>query len=217
MAIFSSKSPKTAAVIVAHPDDETLWAGGTILTHPSWTWHIVTLCRASDPDRAPKFSKALHGLGASGKMGDLDDGPEQVPLDAADVQRAIMDVLPSRSFDLLISHSPTGEYTRHLRHEECSRAAIALWNAGMLSADELWAFAYEDGGRQYFPRPIEGASIYTVLSEPVWLKKYGIITTTYGFPPDSFEAQTTPHAEAFWRFTDPAAASEWAAQEGGRS
>ena len=25
-------------MIVAHPDDETLWAGGTILKHPEWHW-----------------------------------------------------------------------------------------------------------------------------------------------------------------------------------
>jgi len=34
---FSKKpilSAKTVAIIVAHPDDETLWAGGTILSHP---------------------------------------------------------------------------------------------------------------------------------------------------------------------------------------
>ncbi len=216
VSIRAPKSPKTAAVIVAHPDDETLWAGGTILSHPSWSWNIFTLCRASDPDRAPKFSRALHDLGATGRMGDLDDGPGQSPLDHAAVQRTIMELLPSPRFDVLISHDPAGEYTRHLRHEECAAAVIKLWSAGMVFADEFWTFAYEDGGRQYFPRPIEGASIYSVLSEPVWLKKYGIITSTYGFPPDSFEAQTTPHAEAFWRFTDPAAASEWL-EQGGRS
>jgi LmbE family N-acetylglucosaminyl deacetylase len=27
---------KNVAIIVAHPDDETLWAGGTILNHPYW-------------------------------------------------------------------------------------------------------------------------------------------------------------------------------------
>lgn len=207
--------PKSVAVIVAHPDDETLWAGGTILSHPSWTWRIITLCRASDPDRASRFSRALKDLNATGKMADLDDGPPQKPLADADVQRTIMDLLPSQPFDLVITHNPTGEYTRHLRHEECSRAVISLWGTGELSASELWTFAYEDGGRQYLPRPMESASILRVLSEPVWLKKYGIITGTYGFPPDGFEAQTTPHAEAFWRFTTPAAARAWV-EQGGR-
>ena len=73
---------KTAAVIVAHPDDETLWAGGTILTHPGINWVILTLCRKSDPDRAPRFFKAIEQFGAKGLMADLDDGPDQKPLES---------------------------------------------------------------------------------------------------------------------------------------
>jgi LmbE family N-acetylglucosaminyl deacetylase len=33
---------KNVAIIVAHPDDETLWAGGTILNHPSWKCFIIS-------------------------------------------------------------------------------------------------------------------------------------------------------------------------------
>ena len=68
---------KNSAIIVAHPDDETLWAGGTILSNPSWKCYIVCLCRESDKDRATKFYKTLQILGSEGIMGDLDDGPEQ--------------------------------------------------------------------------------------------------------------------------------------------
>ncbi len=71
--------PKNVAVIVAHPDDETLWAGGTILSHPSWNCFIISVCRGNDPERAPRFYKALKILRSSGNMGDLDDGPEQNP------------------------------------------------------------------------------------------------------------------------------------------
>ena len=39
---------KEALVIVAHPDDETIWMGGTILKNKNWKWTILSLCRASD-------------------------------------------------------------------------------------------------------------------------------------------------------------------------
>ena len=50
---MDERSSKKVALIVAHPDDETLWAGGTILSHPAWDCFIVCLCRGSDPERAP--------------------------------------------------------------------------------------------------------------------------------------------------------------------
>ena len=57
--IKEEEKVKNVALIVAHPDDETLWAGGTILSHPSWKWFIVCLCRKSDKKRATKFYKVL--------------------------------------------------------------------------------------------------------------------------------------------------------------
>jgi LmbE family N-acetylglucosaminyl deacetylase len=68
---------KNVVIIVAHPDDETLWAGGTILSHPHWSCFVVCLCRSDDKDRAPKFYKALEIMRAEGIMGNLDDSPEQ--------------------------------------------------------------------------------------------------------------------------------------------
>jgi LmbE family N-acetylglucosaminyl deacetylase len=193
------KGSKTVAIIVAHPDDETLWAGGTILNHPNWHCFILSLCRASDKNRVPKFYNALKILEAEGNMADLDDGPLQKPLDSNLVTGAIMEGLPSYSYDLIISHDPKGEYTRHLRHEEVGEAVIRLWSSEMISANELWTFAYEDGGKKYLPK----------LSQPVWEKKYNLITKTYGFDKDSFEAQTTPRAESFWQFTNHNNALQW--------
>ena len=78
---------KTVALIVAHPDDETLWAGGTILSHPSWQCFIACLCRKSDTERALKFYKTLKVLKSEGVMGNLDDGPEQKPLEEKEIER----------------------------------------------------------------------------------------------------------------------------------
>lgn len=168
--------------------------------HPQSKWTIVTLCRKSDPDRAPRFSQALKALNATGRMGDLDDGPEQTPLDDVLVQNTICDLLHSRRFDLIITHHFKGEYTHHLRHEETSKAVNTLWQAGRLDAKHLWMFAYEDGQRKYLPRPIQNADFQIDLPPKVWQKKYKLMTKIYGFGPDTFEAKTTPHREAFWRF-----------------
>jgi LmbE family N-acetylglucosaminyl deacetylase len=194
------KKTKNAVVIVAHPDDEILWAGGMILMHPDWKWTIAVLCRASDPDRSVKFNSVIKELGANGKMADLDDSPEQSPIDGLDVQKAIISLLPKKHFDVVITHSPFGEYTRHIRHEEVNRAVIVLWENGNIKSNEIRLFAYEDGGNSYLPRPINNAHNMIKLPDTIWQKKYSIITQLYGFGPESFEAKIAPKEEAFWCF-----------------
>jgi LmbE family N-acetylglucosaminyl deacetylase len=193
-------SSLSVAIIVAHPDDETLWAGGTILNNPSWNCHIISLCRKNDEDRAKKFYAALKILHSSGAMGDLNDEPEQLPINTDVVEEVILDLLPKKNYDLIISHNPTGEYTRHLRHEETSKAVINLWNKREITIKQLWTFAYEDGQKTYLPKAIDDASYFEELEEEVWQKKYKLITETYGFEKNSWEAQTTPKMEAFWIF-----------------
>jgi len=205
---------KIVALIVAHPDDETLWAGGTVLSHPSWQWFIVSLCRGNDPKRAPRFYETLKLLRAKGAMGVLDDGAEQVPLDEELVERTILELLPPWNFDLIITHNPSGEYTRHIRHEETSKAVINLWHAEQISAHALWTFAYEDGNKEYLPRARKTDTYYASLPGPIWQKKYDIMTKTYGFDIDSWEAQTTPKSEAFWQFSDAEEAILWLEDNG---
>jgi LmbE family N-acetylglucosaminyl deacetylase len=186
-------------VIVAHPDDETLWAGGTMLLHSETRWTVITLCRKSDPDRAAKFQRVMEYLGAKGIMGDLDDSPEQSPLAEREVKKAILSLLPMDKFDLVLTHSRWGEYTRHLRHEETSRAVLALYNTKEISCKQVWMFAYEDGGGKYLPKPSRDSDVQVWLPEKIWQEKYKIITEMYGFGADSFEAKCCPKQEAFWQ------------------
>ncbi len=208
-SIMTNLSPKSVAVIVAHPDDETLWAGGTILSHSAWQWFIISLCRGNDEDRSRRFRNALSDLKSEGIMGDMDDGPEQKPLEETEVEQAILSLLPLKHFDLIISHSPAGEYTRHLRHEETGKAVIKLWNSGEISTQKLWIFAYSDDNKTHYPAAVESAGIYRRLTTSIWLRKYRIITETYGFEKDSFEAKTTPRAESFREFSEPRDADKW--------
>ena len=57
---------RRAAVVVAHPDDETLWCGGYILTHPEFLWRIVTLCRAVGSGPRAKVSPGFAAIGGGG-------------------------------------------------------------------------------------------------------------------------------------------------------
>lgn len=203
------KSKGNKAVIVAHPDDETLWAGGEILMQPNDSWFIASLCRKNDLDRAPKFKKVLAAYRAKGKMADLDDGPEQLPLASELVEETVLKILPERNYDLIITHSPFGEYTKHQRHEEVGKAVINLWKERKIVTNALWLFAYEDGNKTYYPRSIEDADFCKKLPLKIWLEKYRIITELYGFEKSGFEAKTTPEKEAFWQFKTAEDALKW--------
>jgi LmbE family N-acetylglucosaminyl deacetylase len=191
---------KNCALIVAHPDDETLWAGGTILINSGINWEIISLSRKSDPDRGLKFFKVLKEYDAIGNIGDLDDEAEQRPLDTKKVEQIIVALLKEKKYDLIITHSIRGEYMRHRRHEETAEAVLSLLIKNNLVARELWMFAYEDGGKKYYPRAICSADKCIKLPEEIWNKKFRIITDIYGFSSESWEAKTTPKTEAFWCF-----------------
>jgi hypothetical protein len=130
-------------------------------------------------------------------MGNLDDGPDPAPLPAEQVQETVAQLLAGRSYNLILTHGPNGEYTQHRRHVECCRAVIELWRSGVVDTKRLWVFAYEDGGRAYLPRVRDDADRRDVLTNEVWLEKYRLVTDVYGFEHDSWEAQTTPREEGF--------------------
>ena len=189
--------PQRVAVLVAHPDDEALWAGGLLLSRPPGSLFIVALCRKGDPDRAPRFRQALACLGAEGAMGDLDDGPGQTPLAEATVAVAIQALLPAVPYDLLLTHGPDGEYTWHRRHVEVARAVRGLLDRGAVRTRRFWQFAYEDQNGEGLPAPRAGASFTRALSPELWARKSRLITQTYGFAPDSWEARAAPRTESF--------------------
>ena len=115
-------------------------------------------------------------------------------------------LLAGAAYDLVLTHGPMGEYTRHRRHVECCRSVVQLWRSGAINTRRLWMFAYEDGGSAYLPRVRSDADRRDVLQDHVWLEKRRLITDLYGFNPGSWEARTTPREEGFWCFDSAEAA-----------
>ena len=195
-----NKPIENVLIVVAHPDDETLWAGGTILSHPEWKYFVISVCRGGDEERSIRFFNALKILHAEGAMADMDDSPKQDPLDKSELESTILSLVPAQSFDLIITHNPHGEYTRHIRHEEVSKAVFELWFANQIQAPALWTFAYKDGGEVFYPKPMENANHHVMLTDEIWDQKYRLLTETYGFEEGSWEAKTCPKSEAFAQY-----------------
>lgn len=191
-----------SAVIVAHPDDETIWCGGVMLAHPDWRWTVLSLCRALDPDRALKFHALCVRMGVKGIISDLDDGDPLQPVHLErDIVRRIVDLLPSRRWDVCITHGRNGEYG-HPRHVEVHQAVMWMFKEGTLPCRELWTFAYECQTPSGKCSPADWANHTVELTEEQLQEKRRMIRDEYGYPPGSFEVTACISPESFLR-VDP--------------
>lgn len=191
---------KTALMIVAHPDDETIWAGGTIMKNKNWDWTIISLCRKEDLDRMPKFRKVCKHYGARGIMGDLDDEFLQ-PLEIEEVESKIKQLLPEKKYDYLFTHGENGEYG-HLRHKEVHRAVKDLIAKNELISEKVSYFSYIPSDREFMPGlnfalADEKANEIVKLDKNICKQKMEIITKMYGFSEKSFESLSCGNLEAF--------------------
>jgi LmbE family N-acetylglucosaminyl deacetylase len=186
-----------AVVIVAHPDDETIWSGGLILQHPDWDWTIMSLCRADDPDRAPKFKKVCHIYEAKTVITDLDDSSVLLPIDPkTDIGQRIVESIGGTPWDLCVTHGRNGEYG-HARHREIHAEVLRLVAEERLRCQRLWTFAYDCDSEASRCRAASWGEERVELTTEQLAQKKRIISEEYGYAKDSFEVKACISPESF--------------------
>jgi len=193
------KPKERALVIVAHPDDETIWMGGFILKHPEMNWTIFSLCRASDADRAPKFFKVCEFFKAKGIMADLDDEgrlslKQTLPL----IESLIKKNIKSKDWDYVFTHGANGEYG-HPRHIGIHKIVKKMAENKELKAKNFFYFNYKKiSYKQFSPLGAKTDSDWLLkLTKQDFAKKKKIMTDIYGFAPDGIDTNYCANPEAF--------------------
>jgi len=125
-------------ILHAHPDDETIFAGGLILSNPGWSWTLV--CLTMQPARLVGYRKAMKAYAEHGVSIE-----RYLTLSKEDVVGRVLSSSEKLDWfnavkslnlnpDIVITHNSGGEYA-HDHHMVVNHIAHELY-------DNVWDFVF---------------------------------------------------------------------------
>lgn len=120
-------------MIVAHPDDETIFGGFDLLTETNWT--VVCLTGNSNELRKKEYIKALAKANVSEIIiHDLPDDDMMIAFPEDELFNILKDHISQRSWKKIVTHNFAGEYG-HPHHHQVHNAVVNLTNN-----QNVWVF-----------------------------------------------------------------------------
>lgn len=172
--VKNSEEVINAILVVAHPDDETIFCGGTILTYPEWNWHIVCLTwDISDDPRGIQFQKAMDFYKSYGVnivsfqcLGKLDRELSEEEINDWKTSISRLNLSPT----IVMTHNIEGEYG-HQHHKTVNKICNELFT-------NVWEFICP-GATNVAPQPFKTNIITIPLTRDVLNKKVEIYNRCY--------------------------------------
>lgn len=179
-----NKSTVKACIIVAHPDDETIFAGGLILNNKDWEWTIICVTFKNDDfPRGSQFEKAIRlfkeagvinikskMLGMEDKKGFFHDKETDPNYELRKEEWKGIILGESLNADVYFTHNSLGEYG-HSRHKIISEIVSHSYR-------NVWNFVCPVSGE--IPKIFDKMNIKTlILDRNVQKQKLEIFNASY--------------------------------------
>lgn len=135
---------RTNLMIVAHPDDETLWGGAHL---KEGKWFVVCLTNQYTKHRKDEYKKVIAEAGAKGIILDYPDifykldkkwDKDNWIYVSEGVYNDVLKVISYKEWNLIVTHSSTGE-TGHRQHIKTDQAVTTVCKLTG-TFDRLWYF-----------------------------------------------------------------------------
>lgn len=116
-------------MIVAHPDDETIFGGSHIA---DGGYYIVCLTNGKNVVRSKEFHKLLKATKNEGIILDFPDKTkgerDNWETSKEDIEKTISDYIRMKDWELIVTHNPKGEYG-HIHHKMTNKIVTSVCEA----------------------------------------------------------------------------------------
>jgi LmbE family N-acetylglucosaminyl deacetylase len=121
-----------ALLLVAHPDDEAIFAGNLLFHHPDFDWHIACASDVSS-ERLVGWRRSIDCLRERGvqvtnaiQFGLTDVGSVPlIPEWSHALRMRLLGLLQDHDYDVIFTHNREGDYG-HTQHAEVARIALSM-------------------------------------------------------------------------------------------
>jgi LmbE family N-acetylglucosaminyl deacetylase len=138
-------------VLVAHPDDETLWFGGTLqlLIDDREKIAVISMTNAQNQTRLKEFALTCKYLRIQGGMLNYPDGGDiSLPNFDKDLENILEQMnIEVSSISCVITHAPHGNERSHIQHIHCYHHARKWSNKNKITFaffSEYSPFSYQE-------------------------------------------------------------------------